>query len=88
MSVEEMDDRIMALSQIEMPGFWNRIRGAAEILFRGNLVIRMDVEDFIVAMTDQLGGDTTCMLKATPEELMAPQHSLRDDDDKETVPLP
>jgi len=70
----ETEERLMGLCAIVIEGFWTRLRVAARLLLKRDIVVAVDVEEFLADMVDNLPeGNTTCILTATPEELMAPQ---------------
>ena len=96
MKDQEIDERSIGLVTVGIEGFWPRLRLATSLLFTGQATFGILPENFIeegerpdgttcIYRADRRmytgdDGEDHIIKSASPEELMAPQHSLRDDD--------
>ncbi len=74
MSDTEIDDEVVGIVTVSSVGAWTRIKFAAKILFLGEATFCLTADNFTEEGERPRQSDTTCILAATPEELMAPQN--------------
>ena len=77
MKDQEIDERSIGLVTVGIEGFWPRLRLATSLLFTGQATFGILPENFI-----EEGERTdcpTCIYRARPEELMAPNMYTGDD---------
>ena len=83
MKDQEIDERSIGLVTVGIDGFWSRLRVAASLLFTGQAMFGIMPENFIEEGERPDG--TTCIYRADPEELMAPNMYTGDDGEDERI---